>query len=223
MMYIVPIVIILFGLLLIYIVFLIIGKTSDFFSSIKYYKNPKNIERTKGLTDQEKIDKLIGSILGTKIQQTRSYDELWEIAAQFGDYMSENKSIFPGIYPTSALPYSKEEIKTALATLLILDNNETAKELASMHYLFLDDFAEDEIYNPLEVTFGKLNYQNTSNLSDEMIRNMAGKHDLVTNWFKIKQTRTDNTLNELIKLRMLAGLEVDGFANQLRELRNKSI
>jgi len=222
-MYIVPIVIIILGLLLIFFVIFIIGKISDLYSSITYSKKSQNNEETKKLADEEKINKLIGAILGIKIQQTSSYDEIWKIASEYGDYRSKNKGVFPGVYPISALSHPKEEIKIALAKLIILDNSEVVKELASANYLFLDDVVEDEIYSPLKKTFGELEYENIDEITELKFREMAENADLATDWFKLHRARQDTTLNELIKLRMLAGLEVDDFVSHLSELRKKNI
>lgn len=187
---------------------------------------PKESANVKEETDSssayKKLDKAIGAILGINIQETMSYEEAWEIASEYGYYLEHNKGIYPGAQPLSALSHSIEKIKTALATLVILDQNVSAKEAACLTYTFLDDFVEDDIYTPLANAFGNVSADDVQNMSKSELMEMAGNFDLISEFYKRHDSKRDITLNELIKLRMLAGLEVEFYVNQLSELREKN-
>jgi len=162
-------------------------------------------------------------------KELSSYEEMWEIAGQYGGSIP-TKSTMPGIYPNSILPYSREEIKHALATLLLIENNPASSEIICMNYTTLDKFVPDDIYSILANTFGEpdsadtqQDYEKMAEMSlNKVLSDKNGEFiqvlDSTTNFLK---EREYNTTIELIALRRIAGLDVEFYLMRLKDLADK--
>ena len=235
MTYIIAIVLIILALLLAYFFRFIIGKTFDAFSfftplsensnnaGVKSKLNNQKNDSKKESLDENLENNLSDLYLGVANQREQSsYAEMWEIAGEYGDCIP-TKSTIPGIYPNSVLPYPREEIKRALATLLLMENSPVAKEIICINYDTLDKFVPDEIYRIMADTFGEPNPEDTQQNLDVMVETSINKinKDIIETWEKtmnLLREREYSSTIELLALRRIAGLDVETYLKRLNEL-----
>lgn len=85
-----------------------------------------------------------------KLRDNCTYDELWNIAFAYGEALETQPRLLSPIGPISQeskLPYSKKTIKHALATLLLIEQDNDAIMILGSTYTCLHDFVNDDIYN----------------------------------------------------------------------------
>lgn len=252
MAYIITIALIILAILIAYFFRFIIGKIFDVFNYIHHIsKNPNNGQLSTASNDindkkyddynenfqnaREKVNSIFNnpeaninteSLGAAKQREHSSYNEIWEIAGQYGDSIPTKLTV-PGIYPNSVLPYTREEIKLALATLILIEHNPAAIEIICINYYTLDMFVPDEVYRIMADTFGEPDSEDTQQNSDVMANTAIQNFDnnvneeIIQTWertMNLLREREYSSTIELLALRRIAGLDVEFYLKRLDEL-----
>jgi hypothetical protein len=142
----------------------------------------------------------------TEQRKNWSYEELWEIAMAYGESLETSpqlSSLIGSISRESMLPYSKQTIKHALATLLLIEQDNSAISLLGGAYTYLDVFVSDEVY---QFVSSKLAIKSTGiepskdemdNLRESLINLSEEEHELWTKYLAEKNSERKRLYREL--------------------------
>jgi hypothetical protein len=165
----------------------------------------------------------------TKLRHDSNYGSLWEIVKQFGKVLeTDSNSInLLGIRPESELRVPKKTIKRSLATLILLEENNSAIATLASAFLFIENFVDDRIYEyflPKLKTMGEIRIQ-SGNISTEEVQKLGAMvlEDLKDNEFQDNFKAIRNAMSKVHKsaeneLQILLNLaEKDGLNNEQKK------
>lgn len=141
----------------------------------------------------------------TKLRLDSNYESLWEIVKQFGKILETDSSSINllGIRSESELGTPKKTIKRSLATLILLEENNSAIATLASAYLFIENFVDDRIYEyflPKLKTMGEIRIQ-SGDISTEQVEKLGAKvlEDLKDNEFQDNFGAIQNAMNKMHK------------------------
>ncbi|NIX16098.1 MAG: hypothetical protein GWN11_09535 [Candidatus Dadabacteria bacterium] len=108
-----------------------------------------------------------------------NYERLWNVVKEFGKVLESDSSSINllGIRSETELGTPKKTIKRSLATLILLEQNDSAISTLASAYLFIENFVDDRIYEyflPKLKTMGEIRVQ-SGDISTEEVQKLGAK------------------------------------------------
>lgn len=126
----------------------------------------------------------------TQQRRDANYERLWNVVKEFGKVLeTDSNSInLLGIRSETELGTPKKTIKRSLATLLLLEDNDSAIATLASAYLFIENFVDNRIYEyflPKLKTMGEIRVQ-SGDISTQEVQKLGAKvlEDLKDNEFQ---------------------------------------
>lgn len=141
----------------------------------------------------------------TQQRHDSNYERLWNVVKEFGKVLETDSSAINllGIRSEAELGTPKKTIKRSLATLILMEENDSAIATLASAYLFIENFVDDRIYEyflPRLKTMGEIRVQ-SGDISTEEVQKLGAKvlEDLKDNEFQDNYDAIRTAINKVRK------------------------